>query len=258
MVHYQTQELVQKAISAVDDLQEKSRGPDDPFTHVLTSVRELLVRLDTEVAAKGPAIAVAIELGRAIDEVQTLATKLPPEMRERTDELVGRSRMLAHEFAPSLEIQSRPLLGFLPITRVVPQDVHSVLDYVHGFAMVGSAFFSGKPRARFVGVTLGAGLLGVSALTDYRLSLRNIIPIEAHEAFDYLWGGAAIALPFALGYAKKRPILAAYQVALGVRSIVLAMVTDYRAAKGRGRPVIISATEMGAQIQPGSHEKAAA
>lgn len=260
MVHYQTQELVQKAISAVDNLQNKSQDPLDPLTNVLASVRKLLVRLDAEIDAKGPTVAVAIELDRAIEEVQGLAAKLPPELRERTDELIGRSRMLAREFAPSLEIPSRPLLGFLPVTRAVPQDVHSILDYLHGFTMVGSAFFAVKPSARFVGVGLGASLVTVSALTDYRLSLRNLIPVETHEVFDYVWGGAAIALPFALGYAKKRPLLAALQVALGVRSIALALMTDYRAAKGRGRPVIVSATAMGARIQPGSHEheKAAA
>lgn len=258
MVHYQTQELVQKAISAVDNLQGESLGPTDPLTNVLASVRKLLVRLDAEIDAKGPTVAVAIELDRAIEEVQTLAAKLPPELRERTDELVGRSRMLARELAPSLEIPSRPLLGFLPVVRAVPQDVHSIMDYLHGFAMAGSAFFSEKPGARFVGVSLGASLLTVSAMTDYRLSLRNIIPVETHEVFDYVWGGAAIALPFVLGYAKKRPLLAALQVALGVRSITLALMTDYRAAKGRGRPVIVSAAEMGAHLQPGSHEKAAA
>lgn len=254
MTHYQTQELVQKAISTVDDLQGRSSGPGDPLMSVLASIRKLLVRLDAEIDAKGPTVAMAIELDRAIEEVQALAAKLPPELRDRTDELVGRSRMLARELAPSLEIPSRELLGFLPLRRAVPQDVHSVLDYVHGLTMAGSAFFSQKPGARFVGVSVGASLLGVSATTDYRLSLKNLLPIEAHEIFDYVWGGIAIALPFALGYAKKQPILAAFQVALGVQSIALALFTDYRAAKGRGRPVIVSAAEMGARVQPHPYE----
>jgi hypothetical protein len=41
-------------------------------------------------------------------------------------------------------------------------------------------------------------------MTDYRLSVAKVIPIEAHEVIDHAWGLAAIAAPFVLGYWKPR------------------------------------------------------
>jgi hypothetical protein len=153
--------------------------------------------------------------------------------------------------APSLEIPSKPLLGLLPIKRLIPQDLHSVADYTNGFLSVGAGLFGDTSEAKLAGMVLGASVVSVSLMTDYRLSVLNVIPIEVHEVIDYVWGASCIAAPFVLGYYKKDPIVAAAHIATGVMTIISSLFTDYRAAKGTGRSKMESATMMGATVQPG-------
>jgi hypothetical protein len=75
--------------------------------------------------------------------------------------------------------------------------------------------------------------LVVSALTDYRISLAKIIPDEVHETFDYLLGGAIIAMPFVVGFVTTVPQVAALHFFGGVFLIVEALFTDYRAFRRR-------------------------
>jgi hypothetical protein len=128
---------------------------------------------------------------------------------------------------------SKPLLG-LPLARLIPQDVHSVMDYVDSLAYGSGALISDDPRAQLASVMLAASGAGVSLLTDYRLSAAKVIPIEAHEAIDHIWGLTAIAMPFVLGYWKTSPKVALMHVATGIGTIVSSLFTDYRAYTGRG------------------------
>jgi hypothetical protein len=130
-------------------------------------------------------------------------------------------------------IPSEPLLGRLPLAGLIPQDVHSIVDYGNGIA-VGSGITSRDPRAKLASIVLAASVVGVSALTDYRLSVAKVIPIEAHEAIDHLWGLSAIAAPFVFGYWKTSPKIAVTHVVTGVATILASLVTDYRAYRGVG------------------------
>jgi hypothetical protein len=126
-------------------------------------------------------------------------------------------------------VMSRPLLGKLPLRRLIPQDVHSVMDYA-GAAMVAGAGLSAAraPEARIAGSILGLAGLGVSLCTDYRLSLKKLIPIEVHEAIDYGWSLAVLAAPFLLGYARRAPVATALQCFDALSTIAASLVTDYR------------------------------
>jgi hypothetical protein len=124
---------------------------------------------------------------------------------------------------------SRPLLGVLPITRWIPQDVHSVMDYVDGLTAASGALTADDDDVAFwASIALGTSAIGVSAMTDYRLSLAKVIPIRVHEAIDYAWGMSCIAAPFALGYWKSSPRTAITHVMVGAGSILASLFTDYR------------------------------
>ena len=129
-------------------------------------------------------------------------------------------------------VVSRPLLGKLPLRRLIPQDGHTVLDYA-GAAMVAGAGLSAAraPEARVAGSILGLAGLGVSLCTDYRLSLKKLIPIEVHEAIDYGWSLAVLAAPFLLGYARRAPVATALQCFDALSTIAASLVTDYRAQR---------------------------
>ncbi|HEX5063852.1 MAG TPA: hypothetical protein VFV99_30945 [Kofleriaceae bacterium] len=123
---------------------------------------------------------------------------------------------------------AEPLLRVLPIKRWIPQDVHSMLDYAAGVSVASGHFTTDDEAARWASVALGASVIGVSLLTDYRLSLVKLIPIRAHEALDYVWGASCIAAPFVLGYWKKSPLTAITHIAVGATTILGSLVTDYR------------------------------
>lgn len=130
---------------------------------------------------------------------------------------------------------SRPLLGRLPLARVVPQDVHSVMDYVDAGGVLAGAFLTSCPKAKAASWVMGTSGIAVSSVTDYKLSLAKVLPIEAHETIDYAWGLTAIAAPFVLGYRKTAPHVAALHIALGLGTILASLFTDYRAYRGVGR-----------------------
>ena len=54
----------------------------------------------------------------------------------------SRSTALSHG------IPSTPLLKVLPIARVIPQDVHSVMDYLDGATVAAGAMITKCPKAR--------------------------------------------------------------------------------------------------------------
>jgi hypothetical protein len=131
-------------------------------------------------------------------------------------------------------VPSAPLLGKLPLARLIPQDVHSVMDYMSGLATGAGVFLhDDDPTAFAASMILGGSVIGVSALTDYRLSLAKVIPIEIHETIDYAWGAMAIASPFVLGYWKSSPTVALMHVISGVGTILSSLFTDYRAYRAR-------------------------
>jgi len=129
---------------------------------------------------------------------------------------------------------SAPLLG-LPLARIVPQDVHSMADYLNGVLVGGAALLTTNTTARVVSAVLGASVVGVSAITDYRLSVAKIVPIEAHEAIDHVWGLSCIAAPFLFGYWKKSPQVAISHIVTGALTVAASLITDYRAERGVGR-----------------------
>lgn len=142
----------------------------------------------------------------------------------------GLGRILRHAGVPA-----EPVLGVLPIRRAIPQDVHSILDYSNGILVAWSGLTSRKRKARVAGAVLGATIVSVSLLTDYRLSVAKLIPIEVHEALDYVWSASVIAAPFAFGYYKRAPLTTFAQVLTGAATILGSLFTDYRAERGVGR-----------------------
>ncbi|MDB4961549.1 MAG: hypothetical protein JWP01_1548 [Myxococcales bacterium] len=144
------------------------------------------------------------------------------------DDVVVADRTLSHG------VPSRDLLGGLPILRLIPQDVHSVMDYLNGVATGAGAVLAPEDSAAMAAsMILGGSVIGVSLMTDYRLSLAKVIPIETHEAIDYAWGAMAIAAPFVLGYWKTSPTVGLMHVISGVGTILASMVTDYRSYRRR-------------------------
>lgn len=250
MAQTQIQRTIRRALSALEELRSQGKA-SGTMSDAIESARSTLQKLDREVGERGIGPTFKHEVHGVIERIESAMSHLAPDQHGHTSKALGMVRMIERQIAPSLEIPSRPLFGFLPVARVIPQDVHSLLDYTNGFVTLSPAFFSWNFEASAASLALGTSLIGISALTDYRLSLANVIPIEVHEALDYVWGASCIALPFVLGYYKRDPVAAIMHIATGAAMILTSLMTDYRAAKGRGQSAVAAAAIMGATLQPG-------
>jgi hypothetical protein len=159
--------------------------------------------------------------------------KAKVKAKMRAKKLAKKLAALTQEETKKEGTPSKPLLGILPLARVIPQDLHSIGDYMNGFRVIAAGLFGRTEKGRAASLALGASIVSVSLMTDYRLSPVKAIPIEAHEAIDYLWGAAAIAAPFVLGYAKRDRMTATAHVLVGAGHILMSLFTDYRSAKAK-------------------------
>ncbi len=234
---------IRNALSISDELSRHQHAlGEDELAGCLAALRGALADLERAVGrshadsrAPDPEVVQAVE--RSLQSLIIRRYEVPRALRARTEQLLGSAeRVSLALWDPSARVPSKPLFGKLPLARVIPQDLHSILDYVHTAGFLLSAKLALTARGRAVGLALGAGLGGTSAVTDCRLSVAQILPIEIHERLDYATGMAAIAAPFALGYARKDPIAAMIQIGLGIATLVTSAVTDYRAERGVSLP----------------------
>lgn len=235
---------IRNALMISDELarHEHSLGKDE-LAGSLSALRSALGDLERDVGrsyddftAPEPAVVEAVE--RALESLIIRRAEVPRHLRARTEQLLGSAeRVSIALWDPEERIPSKPLLGRLPLARVIPQDVHSGLDHFHAAGFALSAVLARTTRGRAVGAALSASLFGMSAVTDCRASVTKLLPIEIHEGIDHAAALTAIAAPFVLGYAKKDPIASMIQIGLGIGHLVTSLITDYRAHHGLTLPI---------------------
>lgn len=235
-MQHQSISHVDKARSLSDEF---ARHPhSEPIAQAIDELRTVLWQIDEELLGEGTLSDVLCRLEGAIGKLADVADSVVPDLRQRAYGLLQSAHNVKESLTrelPSREIPSRQLFGLLPLKRVVPQDLHSVTDYAAGLKCIGAGFLANTEKARVASMTLGASLIAVSLLTDDRLGAIKVIPIEAHEIGDYVWGASCMALPFVLGYSKKDPVVTAMHFIGGATMILVSLFTDYRAARGVGR-----------------------
>jgi hypothetical protein len=232
---------IRNALSITDELSryEHALGNDELTAH-LSSLRTCLDELERDLGRSHDSARAVQPKPQTVDSVERTAVLLrlwrddiPGLLQPRFASLVASAERVAYGLSrPYAPVPAKPLLGALPLARVIPQDVHSAFDFLCAGALMTSARLARTPAARAVGMTLGLGDASVSMLTDHRLGVAKLVPIEVYEVADYVTGVACVVAPFALGYARKDPIASAIQVLTGVGLILTSLFTDYRAANG--------------------------
>jgi hypothetical protein len=233
---------VRNAFALSDELGRHEHAlHNDAMSGHLAATRTALAELERELGRSHarpmvPNPVLVDTLRRALDTLRERMEEVPSVLRPRVAQLMASlERVVFAELRPASPIPAKPLFGVLPLRRAIPQDVHSVMDYVSAAAYALSAKLALTDRGRAVGLALGTSVAGVSLLTDYHLSAAKVIPIELHELLDHATGASAIAAPFVLGYVKRDPVAAAIQIATGVGVVLASLFTDYRAVRGVGR-----------------------
>ncbi|CAN5533665.1 SPW repeat protein [soil metagenome] len=95
------------------------------------------------------------------------------------------------------------------------EDLHAVLDYALGFALVVSPWlfaFNYGGSEMYVPIVCGIVVVCYSLVTNYRLSLAKVISLRMNLALDQIVGGFLIFSPWLLGFADA----SGYGVSRGV------------------------------------------
>ena len=90
--------------------------------------------------------------------------------------------------------------------RVIPTQIHGVLDYLTGSALLAAPGLLGikdEPRAALTLQLAGAGATAYSLLTDYELGLVRLLPMPAHLALDAMSGALLASSPWLFGFADR-------------------------------------------------------
>lgn len=120
---------------------------------------------------------------------------------------------------------------------IIPLNVHNVMDYVVGTALVLSPFvfgFSDVPMARSLFLVLGLGLIGYSLVTRYRYSIAKIIPLGVHMFMDFAAGVIVMAAPWLMGYrGQLTGGQTAVHIIFGLGAIGLVAFTKPRTERGK-------------------------
>jgi hypothetical protein len=116
--------------------------------------------------------------------------------------------------------------------RIVPAQVHAVLDYVAALGLIALpwllGFGSQGPLAVWISTGAGVGLICYSLATDYPYSAAKVIPFKVHLTLDVVAGLVFIAAPFVLGFTG---LVKWYYVAQGSIVLVLVSITNASTAK---------------------------
>ena len=84
--------------------------------------------------------------------------------------------------------------------RVISPTLHGVADYTAGLGLVVAPFLLGlgdsSSVAVWFSVITGLAVFAASLLTDYKLSLRRVIPFQGHLAIDLLVATTFMIVPF--------------------------------------------------------------
>lgn len=87
---------------------------------------------------------------------------------------------------------------------MISTQVHGILDYIVGLALIGAPWLFGFAEGgaeTWIPVFLGAGAISYALLTDYELGAVPVIPMKVHLGIDVAAGIFLAASPWLFGYA---------------------------------------------------------
>ena len=109
--------------------------------------------------------------------------------------------------------------------------IHGVLDYATSATVAAAPQVMRFPKAaRVLFESLAASYTGLSAVTDYPLSVKRLVPFKAHGAAEAVIALALPAMPRLLRFSRHR---AARNLCYGLTALtfVVAALTDWNAER---------------------------
>src|SRR5262245_31337979 len=126
-------ELQRDVRSAISMAYELSRHEHvqrkEPVAKALGELEKELIRIEAKLGGERAGEVFPNLLGIAMEHLSGFIEDAGPVDGGQIKALMKSVEHIAEALVLSREIPSRPLLGVLPIRRVIPQDVHSITDY---------------------------------------------------------------------------------------------------------------------------------
>jgi hypothetical protein len=133
------------------------------------------------------------------------------------------------------------------MNRPITSRMHAMLDYPLGLVLILAPWIFGFSdvggAAVIVPIVVGALAIGQSLITDWELSLADILPLPMHLMMDVLAGAVLAVSPFVFGFSDEGTNAWLPHVLAGVGLIAAGLMTqraraDRRssAARGGSRP----------------------
>src|SRR3954451_1345018 len=122
--------------------------------------------------------------------------------------------------------------------RFIPTSVHSAVDHLVGPALIAAPPVLGLDRSSPEGIVPrvnGIAAAVYSNLTDYELSVKNVIPMKLHLALDAMSGATLASVPLATGARKRGVRHWLPHTLLGGFEIGMALLTKTEAPRSRTR-----------------------
>ena len=120
--------------------------------------------------------------------------------------------------------------------RVIPTSVHSAVDHVVGPVLIAAPEVLRLPRKSPEGIVPrvnGVVAAVYSNLTDYELSLKNVIPMKVHLALDAMSGAMLATIPLATGARKRGTRHWLPHAMLGAFEVGMALFTEKEPPRSR-------------------------
>ncbi len=114
-------------------------------------------------------------------------------------------------------------------TRVIPTQVHGILDYVVGSALMaapGLLKLDNDTAAAQAPRAMGFGATAYGAATDYELGARRLVPMPLHLAADAAGGVALAATPWLTRDAQRGARYWLPHALIGGSEVLLAATTE--------------------------------
>ena len=119
--------------------------------------------------------------------------------------------------------------------RFLPTRIHGMLDYLIGLLLIAAPWlldFADGGAEQWVPVIVGASVIMYSLITDYELSIANIIPMPVHLGLDIMGGALLAVSPWLFGFSEEVWLP---HVVVGLLEIGTGLVTHTRADADHSR-----------------------
>ena len=105
---------------------------------------------------------------------------------------------------------------------------HGILDYATSAAVAAAPRMLGFPSsAANACYALAASYTSLSAITDYPLAVKRVVPFKAHGVTEGVIGAFLPAVPWMLGFARNKAARNFF-IGLAALTAVVAAATDWR------------------------------